>query len=57
MESVDIGECDGGGWQGPVLVQVAAVDPADQRWSVQRLHDVQHDPLPAPHLKEKKLFS
>ena len=53
MKSVDIGECDGGGGQGPVLVQVAAVDPADQRRSVQRLHDVQHDPLSTPHLKEK----
>ncbi len=50
MQSVDIGEGDGGGGQGSVLVQVATVDPADQSRGVQRLNDVQHDPLATPHL-------
>ncbi len=51
MERVHVRQSDGRRRQRAVLVQVAAVDAADQGRRVQRLHDVQHNPLTTPPLK------
>ena len=56
MERVHVRQSDGRRRQRAVLVQVAAVDAADQGRRVQRLHDVQHNPLTTPPLKFKKPF-
>lgn len=52
MQSMDVCKRDCCWRQGPVLVQVAAVYPADEGWRLQSLDDVQNDPLTTPPLKK-----